>query len=1393
MKDNGDDGTSGGSGESRDGQRNSDLERLSHRSYTATAFGRYEGLDPAEPPANEVLVGRKHQRARLLSLLGSHGKKGAYLVTGYRGSGKTELVRHCLAEYRGDVFGRMLRSNVGRTWFWDRLGLLAVVVGVILFGMFLSDLLEIILLQQPLASTSDPASRAHQWLTWVVALPIALLTVHPIIVGYGLLSHAKRPRPPGKRTLLGRSAWMSLTVLHVLGAIMVGAVLWFVAPLGSPVNGMSHLAAGIATVYFLYTALSTNLKPPFVVEPDQVEAPALNWGAGVLHVVTFLVMLGHLVWPAFSEAYRPDSPHVVIGNIVTAIVAVYLAGLFRAGNALAAEVRAKSGHTRPAEWYLLPSLWAAALLLLVIYYVPDDGAMSDGLLTSFLRRGSARVEWAIAMSALPILALSFLVLRRTWDTLARIAKGIAFGTALSILLRLVAAVIAMLPSTHLLIHAQSGGAELADAPFAAVGVIAALGVVVPPIATLLVGLFGNKKRKHVRWSDRFNAPHFQPHPRVVVTLKALLLTAIGLQLVHPAIVPAYQGDKPTTGRLESPKQPAPALDRAKNSEQETAWGEKPKQPDSELTKAWSEPAFESVGKRLASISAIGKLRDGLYRLPTLHRLAQREESVFDAVNAEIQWVAIVLSLVLLVAMLEYEWIIRPFRWLRRDRALGLVEHERGNTGDHKHAAGSEAPKARRDGNAECASFNQSDCPDPPPATHKGSPQRLGRRLLEALRLRTRDRDTTNDGRGATSPGDTQPPRGIDTTGSSKSPVSSPGSTLRALLALLSPIHQWFGRALGLATPNQTDAGPLSSSTVTAPPMPRRKKGEFETPPDRSGTLESALGTQHRYLHHYYQGLAERTFFWDVYGQWLPTIVVRVNLGFDSLDHRRIVEAMLEGLGGAFHRTFIHWRSRVANYGRIIHVVILLLLTTFLGDSFFQLGTEELCQIRRATLREAHAPLPVLGGVDLTSSTWWWLAVDLLPSREHNSTAMNEVCSPEVSASSGEPASRSLDSSDYSVGMSSLFIFDIPSMPWSLPSQWRMSERISTFLESLPFGNPWEEARWIVDVAASSADRVCASLMSLGRPIGEGLEMRLELWRRIGLWGADNSQKQSSRTRLVYYLLPTVQWPARVPEHGSPRQLDTDRDSPQEVVVFRAYHAIIFALLLLLGKGISRQWPVFPYRRLYQRIDLTRRRLSERLHRETRTELPGVPHLRAWLGMVTRTQQSDADPADPRTIEVQFLRILDEIQDIGVQIPGGIGHRISLPVPEVIFVFDELDKMGAKSAEAQGSSRDVSGEAREERSLTVAEVDLERRRTETLNKLFADMKNILSVAPARFIFIGGRNLHDEWLGDQSSRIPMLSNIFNAEIYIPSLLTETNPGMGRENPTGAIPKSRFTRHV
>ncbi|WP_425657133.1 hypothetical protein [Roseobacter sp. EG26] len=105
------------------------------------------------------------------------------------------------------------------------------------------------------------------------------------------------------------------------------------------------------------------------------------------------------------------------------------------------------------------------------------------------------------------------------------------------------------------------------------------------------------------------------------------------------------------------------------------------------------------------------------------------------------------------------------------------------------------------------------------------------------------------------------------------------------------------------------------------------------------------------------------------------------------------------------------------------------------------------------------------------------------------------------------------------------------------------------------------------------------------------------------------------------------------------------------------------------------------------------------------------------------------------------------------------------MPDLQFVFDELDKLSGV-VDPDPTVRIV---AEQDQQALLSE----RNCAYQLHRLLSDMKRVISSAPARFIFVGGRALHDEWVRDQNrlrSSQPLLTSIFDHEIYLPSLLID-----------------------
>lgn len=413
----------------------------------------------------------------------------------------------------------------------------------------------------------------------------------------------------------------------------------------------------------------------------------------------------------------------------------------------------------------------------------------------------------------------------------------------------------------------------------------------------------------------------------------------------------------------------------------------------------------------------------------------------------------------------------------------------------------------------------------------------------------------------------------------------------------------------------------------------------------------------------FRNLAKITLPWLLYKTWLPMITVAVNLGFERLDHRRVVQAMLTGLRTQYHRKFLAWNSALANLGRIFRLVALAIIVVWAGEKFFALPT-----------------LPP--GTE-------WLPVNL--------------------------QAKDLD--------------------------WYSYRDVCKLLEGYQ-GN------------AGAASLVCQ--VKYGDAFFHFLYYDLA--------GSEIKGKLTSRDEhLLLFLVPFASepWPSWhfLLSTGQPEA----RPFVEPGLHFRVYHLLLIVLLIFLGRWLTRKLPVPAYRGVLRQIDEV---IDNLISSTSTTSRVGRWQPIQWLEglfLSEKVRETQQDPFDPRTVEFMFLNILEEMQEATVRLPGARNQILSLPVPEITFFFDELDKLGTR-VEPQSEGETVGQDHQREI------LNAERRRSLELHRLLADMKNLLSSAPARFIFVGGRNLHDEWLADQTARQPLLTNIFVAEIYLPSLLTD-----------------------
>ncbi len=217
------------------------------------------------------------------------------------------------------------------------------------------------------------------------------------------------------------------------------------------------------------------------------------------------------------------------------------------------------------------------------------------------------------------------------------------------------------------------------------------------------------------------------------------------------------------------------------------------------------------------------------------------------------------------------------------------------------------------------------------------------------------------------------------------------------------------------------------------------------------------------------------------------------------------------------------------------------------------------------------------------------------------------------------------------------------------------------------------------------------------------------------------------------------------------------------IEFRVYHLLLLGILSWMAAAALRRTGLLPYHQVIEDIDAHLDSLDGKIKIDRKSAGWTAKLMDLSINSATNGRTIDRDVEDPRAVEQAMLATLRRMtRTRELRLPATELSGLLLPTPEVTFVFDELDKLRSPLApEPAGTDAEV------------------RSRTAAVHRLLAEMKNLLSSAPARFIFVGGRDLRDEWLADSTARNPLLTNIFNLEIYLPSLIHSMEMEKGKEN--------------
>lgn len=1195
-------------------------------------FGRFRTERRLNDSNIDTLVGREGHRAFLIDALSGAGRRGAYLVTGRRGVGKTTFVENCLSEYRANVFRRFLRSNVGRS----PLDLIAVAaVGLFLLFVLLSasDLLEFLVHQK---------ARNGSFLILVPLLLVLAVVLLPMILGTSILFRMwKSGVTSARKAGMVTTGTLIATVAFALHAPLTGAPVLFAVT-----------ASFVLMMMVLWAYLARYQKTPStdsLWRSYHLTEFGVIFLAGTLFHVVFLTFApfisepgAPLAWSLFgyelpwlSELRPANSGNYGRSLLITGflIIPTGMSALFfgLAMQSVAISIMIKKLRDTLAECE--PTKDPVARKACDYFMLKEVKSTNRDELVAARFHADPGIFWRNAKryGSLPILfavgSFSYVIFM-----LVSGPPDVDLGRrALNVFL-IVAGMLVM-------------GALIAFR-----GIHAYTGMVWRPWWTSKANLLSHFAKRSEGFSDDPEADHdlrargsndkafFCPPVEGLMMFKGILMILVSLQLAYPVISlldgtsiplreplaicqdgrPEPLGEDPDKVYLRAP---APLLSR--------------------LVEQPGPSACAGSAGSLGTETAKLPLRDYF----TVFTTATREE-VF--------WFVIVSMLALALFIIEYEWISRPFIAQRQSGAL-----DRGPRIDIQ-------PRHSKDPTWLAEALAED--------TAKMSLLNARKRVLK---------------------------RQLADLKSGRRPVTS-----RQIEAVETKLE-----AIRLKRKTLKASLPASTTTCRAAQL------------DRISTFRLHETTTFPYL---------------IVRVWLPALFVRVNLGFDRLDHRGVTHAMLLGLGKAYRSTFLSWRSPYHVIGRATLILLVMMLTVATGREFFDLPLRQMAipeeDARSLGILVKHVPggmpptedgtpgVPVGPQFDRVDTCAWLHHLDAEQGADFDGNGLNFMAEP------FQPGGL------------------LPKLGCDL--NWSLSNRVFRVLYASVLRVSFEPAL-DPDVVPYRETRAFRLQQTAGADADQDID--------------PNTYVENPRRNRPVFLLAHV-------NNGLPQILtvpgtDERKIGQERSLNLRVYHIFLFGTIMWLLLFLLRRFPILPYENVQKEIDELTVALTQS---QTERRKPGRFGLTWMIGeafSAERETENQRDSLDPRSVELALMEILEDIQSLTQRRFFSSPMALSIPTPEVHFIFDEIDKIGGVVA-ADDTSSGIRDEEREA-------VDAERQRTYALHALLSDMKRVISSAPARFIFVGGRALHDEWVRDLNrtgTRQPLLSGIFDAELYLPSLLLD-----------------------
>ena len=457
---------------------------------------------------------------------------------------------------------------------------------------------------------------------------------------------------------------------------------------------------------------------------------------------------------------------------------------------------------------------------------------------------------------------------------------------------------------------------------------------------------------------------------------------------------------------------------------------------------------------------------------------------------------------------------------------------------------------------------------------------------------------------------------------------------------------------------------------------------------------------------------------------LSTLTSTINLGFEELDHRSVIHAMLLDIREQYYQKFVSLRSSRVVIRSGFSVFFAMLLVTELSNNHFHTSN------RTKNNESKKENSPTLGKPQYIAQVSKLNLISLL---QKDQIIKIKVKEPEQKDSTlGNKYCQTTHSKSFSTKTSGT----------------KKNKTEGTY-ENLP-----KVPKLLCELGGFYAETILPFIYF------ELLPIHLH---------KDNTQplseilNKSLNIRTPYFICP----PEGCPDTNNMKQMS-----------FCIYHLLLFSLMFYLFRRINRILKISPYSLNLEKIDELLHALTSTTKTKSSRDFPIFVRFASALSGSFQENEKRTERAqlDPRLVELQFMGVLEKICHSRPIYFNSLRSAKKSPTIEITFVFDELDKLATDITSQQHSEN-------------VDSNDSELQRLNLMKGLLSNMKRIITSSEARYIFLGGRLLHDDWLADGARRQSLLTSIFSDEIYLPSLLTDAGINWFNTEPeeekTGAKP--------